>query len=274
MDLKVRKLLLIAAVLFMIAVALLVFIKDPFDIGTKDLLLKDKFALNKAAHIGEFYFDTLAFKGWIEKNNDKGTVLLKCYQKNTVKIKYAVINYRVSHDTSYIFAVIARSKENQPYINIDDLVGYYSSFGCLDSTKKGTAFFYLLYAKSYGEKFTQIWKKVIPIHNGFDMIYLDKWHNTDFLAVQFLDALSQGRIWFNFFFIGNNILREPHMLQTYQGIDTKRTFWDINGDEYPDYYEHIYYNTKTKIYSPDSVGFIWDGEKYKCVKNPKITREY
>lgn len=241
----------------------------------KSSLINDSYTNKSVLNDGEYYFDTLAFKKWIEKNFEKNTLLLKCYQRNTKNVKYAVLNYKYSNDTNYIFAVIAKPKENYKNINIDDLVGYYSSFGNLDSTKKGTAFFYLILVANFGKEYNIKYKEIIPIHNGFDIIYLDKWEqkNIDFITVQFLDALTQGTRRFNYFFV-NHFLSKPHLLELYSGIDNLRKLYDINGDNYPDYYEFYFINNDREIRRLDSVGFVWNGEVYVNTQNSKQTRNY
>lgn len=238
-------------------------------------LINDKFVNKTILNDGEYYFDTLAFKNWIEKNFEKNTLLLKCYQRNTKNVKYAVLNYKYSNDTNYIFAVVAKPKEIIKNLNLDDLVGYYSSFGNLDSTKKGTAFFYLILVANYGGEFSLKYKEIVPIHNGFDIIYLDRWQekNIDFITVQFVDALSQGTRRFNYFFI-NHFLQKPHLLETYSGIDNLRKLADINGDKYPDYYEYYFISSEQLIKKLDSAGFVWDGNLYVNTRNPKQTRNY
>jgi hypothetical protein len=63
---------------------------------------------------------------------------------------------------------------------------------------------------------------------------------------------------------------------TYEGTHFKRTMANLNNDKFPDYYEHIFYNLDDKIYSKDSVAFIWDKKDslYINTKNPKQTRPY
>ncbi|HOP49129.1 MAG TPA: hypothetical protein PK887_00745 [Ignavibacteriales bacterium] len=265
-----KKLFLIIA---LIIIAIIAYYK--FSDDKKQVLINDSFSQRVLLKDGDYYFDTLSFKKWIERNFEPNTVLLKCYQRNTKNIKYAVINYKYSNDTNYIFAVVAQPKELKIKINLDDLVGYYSSFGNLDSTKKGTAFFYLLLVANYGNEYKILWKELIPIHNGFDIVYLENWpvKNKDYIVVQFFDAISQGTRRFNYFLI-NSLFNKPHLLETYSGIDNLRRLANINDDEYPDYYEFYFLNNNNMIKMGDSVGFIWDGKVYYNVKNPKQTREY
>ena len=63
---------------------------------------------------------------------------------------------------------------------------------------------------------------------------------------------------------------------TYSGTSFKRTLANINNDKYPDYYEHIFYNLADKVYSKDSVGFVWSVKDtvYINTRNKKQTRRY
>ena len=63
---------------------------------------------------------------------------------------------------------------------------------------------------------------------------------------------------------------------TYKGINFKRTIANVNDDEFPDYYEHIYYDLGDRIFSKDSVAFMWNTKDnvYVNSRNKRQTRSY
>ena len=63
---------------------------------------------------------------------------------------------------------------------------------------------------------------------------------------------------------------------TYEGINFKRTISNVNADEIPDYYEHIYYDLGDRIFSKDSVAFVWNAKDsvYVNSRNKRQTRPY
>ena len=80
---------------------------------------------------------------------------------------------------------------------------------------------------------------------------------------------------YNYFLI-DNIRDYPHLLMTYSGTSFKRTLANVNNDKFPDYFEHIYYNLKDRVFSNDSVAFIWSEKDtlYINTRNQKQTRRY
>jgi len=63
---------------------------------------------------------------------------------------------------------------------------------------------------------------------------------------------------------------------TYEGINFKRTIANVNNDKFPDYYEFIFYDLEDRVFSRDSVAFIWQPEEsvYVNTRNRKQTRPY
>ena len=63
---------------------------------------------------------------------------------------------------------------------------------------------------------------------------------------------------------------------TYEGINFKRTIFNANDDKYPDYYEHIYYDLGDRVFSRDSVAFVWDVKDsvYVNSRNKRQKRPY
>jgi len=93
--------------------------------------------------------------------------------------------------------------------------------------------------------------------------------------VNFHYAQGIGHIDYNYFFI-DGITNQPHLLMTYEGINFKRTIANLNEDEFPDYYEYLFYDLGNKVFTKDSIGFIWNSVKnvYVNTRNNKQTRLY
>jgi hypothetical protein len=74
----------------------------------------------------------------------------------------------------------------------------------------------------------------------------------------------------------DGIANKPHLLMTYEGINFKRTIANVNDDEFPDYYEYIYYDSGNRIIEKDSVSFIWNikDSVYVNTRNHRQTRPY
>ncbi len=84
--------------------------------------------------------DTISVEEYVLNNFDPGTYLVDIAQSKTYSApRKAVIYYKKEKD--YIFALIAKSKPGERFIETKNIVGYESSFINLDSTKLGTAFF-------------------------------------------------------------------------------------------------------------------------------------
>ena len=51
---------------------------------------------------------------------------------------------------------------------------------------------------------------------------------------------------------------------------------NVNKDEFPDYYEHVYYDLDDRIIHKDSVAFVWkqNARVYMNTVNRKQTRPY
>jgi len=162
-------------------------------------------------------------------------------------------------------------------IEVKNIVGYDQSFIDLDSTELGTAFFYLVLFKCENSSFRVVWESPIPSHGGFNYITLLKWdyNSTKYIKVNFHYAQGIGNISYNYFLI-NGLEKSPHLLMTYEGINFKRTIVNVNGDRYPDYYEHIYYDDGTNIIHGDSIPFVWNQKDsvYQNLLNKKHTRPY
>ena len=220
--------------------------------------------------------DTFAVKEYILDNYPEGTYLVDFDITSTYSVpKPALIYYGKKHNL--IFAVIAKSKPGERLIETKNIVGYDQSFIDLDSTELGTAFFYLTLFKCENGNFSRIWEVPIPSHGGFNNFSIKRWRykNIPYVQVNFHYARGIGHINYNYFLI-NGIIREPHLLMTYEGINFKRTIANVNNDDFPDYYEHIYYDLGDRVFSRDSVAFVWNSKDsvYVNTRNKRQTRPY
>lgn len=220
--------------------------------------------------------DTLSLKEYIMNNYPSGSYLVYFDRSLTYSVpRPAVIYYK--SDATYVFAVIARSKPGERLIETKNITGYESSFINLDSTKLGTAFFYLTLFTCDENGFQPVWEKEIPMHGGFNRMLLKTWRpkNIPYVEVNFEDGIIVGHRNYNLF-MTDGIRSVPHLLETYEGISRKRTIANVNNDKMPDYYEYSFYSLSNRIYSADSVAFVWDLKKnlYVNTRNPRQTRPY
>lgn len=234
--------------------------------------------LKKKESANRFPCDTIAVIEQIFDNYPAGTYLLEFDKTSTYNIpKPAIIYFTDKDGSKFIFTVIASSREGERLIEPANLVGYDQSFIDLDSTKLGTPFLYLVLFECRGENLIKQWEAPIPSHGGFNSIALKKWdyNGTYFIESNFHYAQGIGHINYNYFLI-DNIRKFPHLLMTYEGTSMKRTLANVNNDKFPDYYEHVIYNLKDKVFSKDSVAFRWSEKDtlYINTNNPKQTRHY
>jgi len=204
-----------------------------------------------------FPCDTIALQQHIINDFPDGTYLVEFDRTFTYNIpRPAVLYYK--GDKNYIFAVIAKSKKGERLIEPKNVVGFESSYINLDSTKLGTAFFYLTLFKCEDDDFTQLWEAEVPIHGGFNRMAMKKWRakNMPYIQLNFEDGIISGHRSFNFFFI-DGIEKKPHLMETYLGIVHKRTLANVNDDKFPDYYEYRFKEDSTGIVIRDSIPFYW-----------------
>jgi hypothetical protein len=237
-------------------------------IQRKNLELRKKTAENR------FPCDTVALKEFILNTFPKGTYLVDFDKTVIYDIPQSAVIYT---DQGYIFAVIAKSGADDRLIEMKNIVGYDQSFIDLDSTELGTAFFYLTLLECSKNSFKVVWDSPIPSHGGFNKFSLEHWDdkNIPYVRANFHYARGIGHIDYNYFFV-YGIREEPHLLMTYEGINFKRTITDYNDDQYPDYYEYIYYDTGDRVYAKDSVAFVWKLKEkvYVNTRNSRQTRQY
>lgn len=220
--------------------------------------------------------DTISLMQYVLDNYPKGSYIVDFDKTFTYNIPHPAVLY-YGNNSKYVFAVVALSKPGERLIEPKNIVGYDQSFINLDSTKLGTAFFYLTLFECQNNNFSVVWEAPIPSHGGFNWFKLDYWKydGTPFIKVNFHYAQGIGHIDYNYFLI-NGLTSEPHLLMTYKGINFQRTLANVNNDKYPDYYEYIYYDFGNRVYPKDSVAFIWNAKKqfYFNTRNSKQTRPY
>jgi len=251
---------------------------------SKDKELQDyKIEVAKQQAKNRFPGDTLALRDYIKETYPAGTYLVEFDRTVTYNIpKPAVIYYK--GEGNFVFAVIAKSKPGERNIETKNIVGYESSFINLDSTKLGTAFFWLtLFEYDKDGNFSQIWESEVPIHGGFNSMKLLKWvpKNIFYIELNFEDGIISGHRNYNFFMV-DGIKKPPHLMETMLGIVHKRVIADVNNDKYPDYIEYMFNTTKWKLDSLykvriiDSIPFHWDAKKQLYVndRNKRWWRKY
>ena len=242
------------------------------EIQRYNLELKKKQAVNR------FPCDTISIIENVVNTNPAGTYLLDFDRTLTYNIpKSAVIYYKDKDGRRYVFTVIGSSRAGERLIEPTNIIGYDQSFIDLDSTKLGTPFIYLVLFECVNGALIKIWEAPIPSHGGFNSFSLKKWNYNGTLYIEnnFHYAQGVGHINYNYFLV-DGIRQSPHLLMTYKGIDFMRTIANVNKDKYPDYYEHIFYNLPDRIYSKDSVAFIWREKDsvYVNTRNARQTRPY
>ena len=222
-------------------------------------------------------YDTLSLMSYVLTNYPQGTYIVDFDKTLTFNVPKPAVLYINQSGGSYVFAVIVRSKPGERLVEPKNVVGYDQSFINLDSTKLGTAFFYLALFKCENDSFTKVWEVPIPDHGGFNNIVMDRWayNGTPFVKIDFHYARGIGHIDYNYFLI-NGLTQLPHLLMTYKGIDFLRTIANVNSDKYPDYYEYLYYDLPDRIYAKDSIAFVWDTKDslYVNTRNHRQTRPY
>ncbi len=88
-------------------------------------------------------YDTLSLISYVLNNYSQGTYIVNFDKTLTFNVPKPAVIYLNKKDGMYVLAVIARSKPGERLIEPKNIIGYDQSFIDLDSTKLGTAFFYL-----------------------------------------------------------------------------------------------------------------------------------
>lgn len=223
-----------------------------------------------------FPCDTISLKEFILSHYPEGTYLVDFDKTLTYNIPGPAVIYPGNYP-GYIFGIIAKSKSNERFIEPKNIVGYNESFIDLDSTKLGTAFFFLVLFHCTDNNFDIVWESVIPSHGGFNTFSIENWkyQNIPYIRVNFHYAQGIGHIDYNYFLV-DGLTSKPHLLMTYKGINFQRSIANYNNDKYPDYYEYLYYDSGKRVEAVDSIPFVWNQLKtaYINTRNSKQTRPY
>jgi hypothetical protein len=178
---------------------------------------------------------------------------------------------------NYILSIIARSKPGERNIEIQNVTGFESSYINLDSTKLGTAFFWLTLFECKDGSFEKIWESEAPIHGGFNKMTIKTWRpkNIKYVELNYEDGIISGHRNYNFFLV-DGWRKPPHLLETYVGIVHKRNMTNVNNDKFPDYYEYRFAEDSLRIRIIDSIPFYWSEKRqlYITNKNPRWFRKY
>jgi len=219
--------------------------------------------------------DTISLQEHIINSYSAGTYLVEFDRTFTYNVpKPAVVYYKGKKNKKYVFAAIAKSKEGERFVEPKNLIGFESSFINLDSTKLGTAFFYLTLFECDGEgNFEELWEAEVPIHGGFNSMKVKRWKPKNILYVElnFEAGIISGHRNYNFFLV-DGIREKPHLMETYVGIVHKRTLAVVNDDNYPDYYEYRFLDDSLGIRVRDSIPFYWDPRRQLYVT--KVSRRW
>jgi hypothetical protein len=221
--------------------------------------------------------DTIAIIEYVLSNYPEGTYLINFDKTLTYNVPKPAIIYTSEGDNKYAFGVIARSKPGERLIETKNIIGYDQSNIDLDSTKLGTAFFYLCLFQYTDNQISTIWESPIPSHGGFNSISMQKWayNGTPYIDINFHYAQGVGHIDYNYFLV-NGLTSPPHLLMTYKGINFRRTIANVNNDKFPDFKEYLYIDNGVKVIERDSIPFVWNTKDslYVNTRNKKQTRPY
>jgi hypothetical protein len=220
--------------------------------------------------------DTISLMEYVLDSYPSGTYLVNYDLPNTYSVNRPAVIY-LNNNGLYVVGVVAKSKPDERLIETKNIVGYDQSYIDLDSTKLGTAFFYLTLFHFSDGQFSVVWESPIPSHGGFNNISINKWEylGTPYVKVNFYFAQGVGHIDYNYFMV-DGLTQKPHLLMTYQGINFERTMANINNDKYADYYEHIFFDYGDRVVKKDSIGFVWSPKDsmYVSIKGRRMTRPY
>lgn len=224
-----------------------------------------------------FPCDTISLKEYILDNYEAGTYLVEFDKTYTYNVPKSAVKYFNDGGSNYVLAVIAKSKPGERNIETKNVIGYESSFINLDSTKLGTAFFWLTLFECKDEQFNRLWESEVPIHGGFNRMTIKTWSHKKikYVELNYEDGIISGHRNYNFFMV-NGWRNPPHLLETYVGIVHKRNLAIVNKDNYPDYYEYRFAEDSLRIRTIDSIPFYWSEKKqlYITDRNLRWFRKY
>lgn len=148
-------------------------------------------------------WDTIAVIEYVLNNYPEGTYLINTDKTLTYNVPQPALIYDNHGGDNFIFGVIARSKPGERLIESKNIIGYDQSYIDLDSTKMGTAFFYLCLFQYDNDKLTTVWESPIPSHGGFNNMSMRRWNynGTPYIDVNFHYAQGVGHIDYNYFLV-------------------------------------------------------------------------
>lgn len=224
-----------------------------------------------------FPCDTISLQEYILSNYEPGTYLVRFDRTFTYNVPKAAVIYFRDGSNNFVLAVVAKSKPGERNIEPKNIIGFESSFINLDSTKLGTAFFFLTLFECKEGLFERLWESEVPIHGGFNRMSIKTWSpkSTKYIELNYEDGIISGHRNYNFFMV-DGWRKPPHLMETYVGIVHKRNLNNVNNDKYPDYYEYRFIEDSLRIRVRDSIPFYWsDARKLYITKvNPRWFRKY
>ncbi len=223
-----------------------------------------------------FTNDTLSLAMWILDNYPAGSFLMTVDEVGQLQTQPEAVIYRKKGDSTIVYGILTTSKpDDNRIVEMDNIIGYYTSFIDFDSTELGTAIMYLGQYRGANDQWTKIWDVIVPRHGGFNKFMYQKFPdwNQEYIKVNIYFAEGRGHLDFNYFFTGG-IDSVPHLMMTYEGLNFKRTMTNANNDKYPDYVEYVFVDDSLSSRIIDSVTFIWKDTAYFSVRNPKHWRPY
>ncbi len=222
--------------------------------------------------------DTIDLMEAVLKTYPKGSYVIEEDIPNSLGIPPAAVIYRQDGASKMVFAIIATSREGMErdrLIESKNVIGYDQSFIDYDSTRLGTALFFMTGFTIDGRNFSRIWEKYTPSHGGFRLMTLQNWavKNIPYIKVDFYAQFKNATFYFNYFFL-NGFNQKPHLLLTYEGINQRRVMTDANGDKFPDYIEYVFVDNDHSIAVVDSVTYIWKDSLYVNTRYPEKVTPY
>jgi hypothetical protein len=230
-----------------------------------------------------FPCDTISLKEYVLSKYDPGTYLVEFDRTFTYNVPKIAVIY-LKDVTNYVLCVVAKSKPGERNIETKNVIGYESSYINLDSTKLGTAFFWLTLFECRDGEFNRVWESEVPIHGGFNSMTIKNWKakNMNYVELNFEDGIISGHRNYNFF-LTDGWRKPPHLMETYLALVHKRTLANINNDKFPDYYEYRFTTGKSlkdSLYASirilDSIPFYWSEKRqlYITDQNSRWFRKY
>ncbi|GMU89299.1 MAG: hypothetical protein AMXMBFR49_15070 [Chlorobiota bacterium] len=222
--------------------------------------------------------DTIDLMEAVIRGYPKGSYLIEEDIPNSLGIPPAAVIYRQDSPGKLVFALIATSREGMErdrLIESKNVIGYDQSFIDYDSTRLGTALFFMTGFENDGRNFKRIWEKYTPSHGGFKSISTQNWaaKNIPYIKVDFYAQFKNATFYFNYFFI-DGFRKKPHLMLTYEGINQRRVMTDANGDKFPDYIESVFWDNDHEIREVDTVTYIWQDTIYRNTRLPEKVTPY